>query len=189
MKGWKGFFMQVSDPDSVQQHDFQVRCMHRAATTGQLHFGGRSFDCALGRSGITTQKREGDGASPAGAYTLLCGFYRADRLAKPVTQLPMRPMLELDGWCDDPHDARYNQLITLPFAGSHETLWRDDQLYDVVVVLDQNIHPRRPGGGSAIFFHIAAPGFTPTEGCIAVSHATMNHALKFARRGSKMQIG
>lgn len=166
-----------------------MRSFHRAATTGNLQFGGRSFACALGRSGITTQKREGDGASPAGAYTLLCGFYRADRMAKPATQLPMRPMLELDGWCDDVRDARYNQLVTRPFAGSHEALWREDQLYDVVVVLDQNIHPRIPAGGSAIFFHIAAPGFTPTEGCIAVSHATMRHALTFVRRGSKMRIG
>lgn len=181
--------MSVSGSNLNARHDFQVRCMHRTATSGKLQFGGRSFDCALGRSGMTTQKREGDGASPAGAYTLLCGFYRADRLAKPVTHLPMRPMLELDGWCDDVRDARYNQLVTLPFAGSHERLWREDQLYDVVVVLNQNIHPRVPGGGSAIFFHIAAPNFTPTEGCIAVSHDTMRHALNFARRGSKMRIG
>ncbi len=181
--------MSVSGSERTAQSDFQVRCLHRGATTGQLQFGGRSFACALGRSGITSQKREGDGASPAGAYRLLGGFYRADRIAKPVTQLPMRPMLERDGWCDDPRDARYNQLVTLPFATSHETLWRADQLYDVVVVLDQNIYPRIPGGGSAIFFHIAAPGFTPTEGCIAVSHATMHHALSIATRGSRMRIG
>lgn len=180
--------MLVSGSDLPAKHDFQLRCTNRSMTRGKLEFGGRSFDCALGRSGITTRKREGDGASPAGAFRLLCGLYRADRLAKPMTQLPMRPMQETDGWCDAPRDARYNQLVTLPFAGSHERLWRDDQLYDVVVVLDQNIHPRIPGGGSAIFFHIAQPAFTPTEGCIAVSHDTMHHALAFARGGSKMRI-
>lgn len=181
--------MAVSVPGQNAQNDLTVRSMHRSATIGLLQFGGRSFPCALGRSGITTQKREGDGASPAGGFMLLGGFYRADRMPRPLTELPMRPLVPQDGWCDAPADPRYNQLVKLPFAASHEKLWRDDQLYDVVVVLDQNIHPRMPGGGSAIFFHIAAPGFTPTEGCIAVSHATMQHALHFARPNSRMQIG
>lgn len=189
MSGQKVLLMVVLVPAKTAHSDFMVRSMHRSATTGLLQFGGRSFPCALGRSGITTQKREGDGASPAGAFMLLGGFYRADRIPRPRTGLPMCPLGPQDGWCDAPKDPRYNQLVSLPFAAGHEKLWRDDQLYDVIVVLDQNIHPRIAGGGSAIFFHIAAPGFTPTEGCIAVSHATMQHALRFARPGSRIQIG
>lgn len=169
--------------------DFYVRVQNRAMSRGRLHFGGRVFDCALGKTGITARKREGDGATPAGSYTLLGGFFRADRLARPETLLPLRPTDPLDGWCDDAADARYNRPVRLPLAASHEALWRTDRLYDIVVVLDQNISPRIPGGGSAIFFHIAAPGFSPTEGCIAVSPATMRHALRFARRGSNMRIG
>ena len=180
--------MSVFRPDKWHPHDFHVRVANRAMTRGTLHFGGRWFDCALGKTGIISRKREGDGASPCGGYTLLGGFFRADRLAKPASLLPLRPTHPLDGWCDDPQDARYNQLVQLPLSASHEKLWRTDRLYDIVVVLDQNISPRIPGGGSAIFFHIAAPGFSPTEGCIAVSRDTMRHALRFVRRGSKMWI-
>lgn len=168
--------------------DFWVRSTNRSNTKAVLQFGGRSFSCVLGESGITSQKREGDMASPAGAFQMLGGFYRADKIPKPQSRLPMQPSSPTDGWCDDPLNSRYNQLVKLPFDAYHEKLWRDDQLYDIVVVLDQNLHPRVPGGGSAIFFHIAAPDFTPTAGCIAVTHATMRHALAFATPGSRMHI-
>ncbi|MFK8035598.1 MAG: L,D-transpeptidase [Hyphomicrobiales bacterium] len=168
--------------------DFWLRSTNRSNTKAVLQFGGRSFPCALGESGITAQKREGDMASPAGTFQMLGGFYRADRGPKPFGKLPMQPTRPTDGWCDDPLHTRYNQLVKLPFDAYHEKLWREDQLYDIVVVLDQNLHPRIPGGGSAIFFHIAAPNFTPTAGCVAVSHATMRHALAYATRGSSMQI-
>lgn len=168
--------------------DFWVRSTNRSNTTAVLQFGGRSFRCALGESGITAQKREGDMASPAGAFQMLGGFYRADKMPKPHSRLPMQPAHPAYGWCDDPLNPRYNQLVKLPFEAYHEKLWRDDELYDIVVVLDQNLYPRIPGGGSAIFFHIAAPDFTPTAGCIAVSHATMRHALAFATSGSQMHI-
>lgn len=168
--------------------DFWLRSTNRSNTKAILQFGGRSFSCSLGESGITAQKREGDMASPAGTFQMLGGFYRADRMPKPISQLPMKPTRPTDGWCDDPSHPRYNQLVKLPFEAYHEKLWRNDELYDVVVVLDQNLHPRIPGGGSAIFFHIAGPNFTPTAGCIAVTHATMRHALAFANRGSCMHI-
>jgi L,D-peptidoglycan transpeptidase YkuD (ErfK/YbiS/YcfS/YnhG family) len=89
----------------------------------------------------------------------------------------MRPLKPDDGWCDDPADRRYNRPVHLPYAGRHEHLWRADRLYDVIVVLDYNLAHPRPGAGSAIFLHIAGPGFPATEGCIAVTPAAMRRLL------------
>lgn len=135
---------------------------------GLLRFGSQTFPCALGRSGVRHDKREGDGATPIGRFPLRQAFYRADRLASPSCGLPLRALQPDDGWCDDPADAHYNRLVALPFAASHETLWRTDGLYDVIVVIGHNDEPPRPGLGSAIFIHCAAPDFTPTEGCVAL---------------------
>jgi len=125
--------------------------------------------CALGRGGVTAQKHEGDGATPSGRFRLRRVFYRADRLDAPQTILAVRPIDARDGWCDDAQDPGYNRLVRLPHAASHEKLFRDDGLYDVVVELGHNDDPVAPGRGSAIFVHVAGDGFAPTEGCVALS--------------------
>lgn len=150
------------------------------ATIGMLVAGGMRAFCALGRRGITQDKREGDGATPAGGHRLVGVLYRPDRVRHPVTLLPAVPIRRDDGWCDAPDHVRYNQPIRLPFAASHERLWRDDHLYDVVVILDYNLATPAPGRGSAIFLHIAGPGFAPTAGCVAVDMGTMRRLLAFA---------
>ena len=132
---------------------------------------GRTLRCALGRAGIVSaaDKREGDGASPAGRWPLRRVLYRADRTQPPATALPLTPISPLDGWCDDPSHAAYNRQVTLPFRHSHEALWRGDGLYDLIVVLGHNDAPPAPGLGSAIFLHVAAPDYAPTEGCVALA--------------------
>jgi L,D-peptidoglycan transpeptidase YkuD (ErfK/YbiS/YcfS/YnhG family) len=135
---------------------------------GRLVAGAISIPCALGRSGATHRKREGDGASPVGRFRVLQAFYRADRLPRPRTLLPLIAIGPQDGWCDDPRDRRYNRPIRLPDPARHERLSRQDGLYDVVLDLDFNRSPIHKGRGSAIFLHCAKPGFPPTEGCIAV---------------------
>ncbi|GGB37974.1 hypothetical protein GCM10011316_07570 [Roseibium aquae] len=148
-----------------------------------------TFPCALGRSGITRFKREGDGATPAGSFPLLSVFYRADRGPHPRTRLPIDPIQSDDGWCDDPGHPRYNRLVRLPFPASHEVMWREDRLYDIVVVLGCNYAPAVKGRGSAIFFHIAREGYQPTEGCVAVAPAHMRLVLEAVRPGAVMRIG
>jgi L,D-peptidoglycan transpeptidase YkuD (ErfK/YbiS/YcfS/YnhG family) len=144
---------------------------------GLLVTGGAAFPCALGRTGPVVAKREGDGGTPVGTFRTLGAFYRPDRLPRPPTALPLRPLRPDDGWCDDPGSRSYNQWVSLPFAGSHERLWRDDHLYDVVIVLDYNLQYPRRGAGSAIFLHQARPGLPPTEGCVAVSPEAMRRLL------------
>ncbi len=141
----------------------------RVGADGTLEWQGRRLRCALGRGGVTDDKREGDGATPTGCFALRRVYYRPDRGAPPATVLPVSETDPADAWCDDPTDAAYNTLVRGAHAAGSETLWRDDALYDVVVVLAHNDDPVVPGAGSAIFLHIARPDFGPTEGCVAVA--------------------
>ncbi|MGK2741766.1 L,D-transpeptidase family protein [Tepidicaulis sp. LMO-SS28] len=160
---------------------------------GWLEAGSLRFPCALGRSGMTEEKQEGDGASPIGIWPLREVFYRADRLDAPATDLPISPLHPQDGWCDAPEDPAYNQPVTLPYGASAENLWREDAAYDIIVVLGYNDDPVTPGKGSAIFFHLAREeedgGYGPTEGCIALSRADMLKVLKLCGPGDTMRIG
>lgn len=136
----------------------------------RLECGALRYRCALGRSGIVDEKVEGDGGTPSGTYPIRHVLYRPDRLvAPPATGLPVQALTPDRGWCDDPAHPDYNRPVTLPFAASHEKLWRDDGLYDVIVVLGQNDDPPLPGKGSAIFMHVARPDYGPTEGCVALA--------------------
>ncbi len=137
--------------------------------SGAAEWGERRFRRALGRGGITADKREGDGATPAGTLALTRVLYRPDRVARPETELPCAALRPEDGWCDAPNDPAYNQPVRLSHGASAETLWRDDHVYDLVVITDHNAGPVVPGLGSAIFVHVAKPDFAPTEGCIAFS--------------------
>jgi L,D-peptidoglycan transpeptidase YkuD (ErfK/YbiS/YcfS/YnhG family) len=135
---------------------------------GRLVAGTLVLPCALGQSGLVRAKREGDGGTPIGRHRVLGGFYRPDRTRRPRTTLKLIPIRPDDGWCDAPGDRRYNRPVRLPYKASHERMWRDDHLYDIVLDLSWNRRPAVPGRGSAIFLHSARPGFAPTEGCVAV---------------------
>jgi L,D-peptidoglycan transpeptidase YkuD (ErfK/YbiS/YcfS/YnhG family) len=144
---------------------------------------------AIGRSGIGREKIEGDGKTPSGTFRLLSVLYRPDRGPKPLTALPVSPLGPDLGWCDDPDDRSYNRPVRLPYRGRHERLWRDDHRYDIVVVLDFNFARPRPGGGSAIFIHVAGPGLTPTEGCIALSERDLRRLLGRVGPRTRFAVG
>ena len=93
-----------------------------------------------------------------------------------------------DGWCDAPEDRNYNRLVRHPYPTSAERLWRSDGLYDVLVVLEHNTCPRVRGGGSAIFLHVAAPGFTPTAGCVAIRRDVLLRLLRSMRPGADLLV-
>ncbi|WP_245440222.1 L,D-transpeptidase family protein [Mesorhizobium sp. Z1-4] len=154
---------------------------------GQLIAGNRVMRCALGRSGISANKREGDGATPRASMKVIGGFRRGRRIAVPA-RLSLRAIRADFGWCDAPADANYNRLVRLPFTASHEKMMRDDRLYDVVIVLDWNIGSRRRNLGSAIFLHVAKPDYAPTEGCVAVSPRDMAWLLAQMGRGSIVKV-
>jgi len=149
------------------------------AVSGQrLYFpDGDTVRCALGRSGIVRDKREGDGSTPVGRWKLRRLVYRPDREAEPLTGLPVAAIEADDGWCDDPADPNYNRPVKRPYPTGHETMWRTDGLYDIVVILGHNDDPPVPGAGSAIFLHCARPDYGPTEGCVALAHADLRRLI------------
>ncbi|MDX8514886.1 L,D-transpeptidase [Mesorhizobium sp. VK23E] len=155
-----------------------VRARPGNPAQGFLQAGKTVFPCAIGRGGISTNKREGDGATPLAAMRILSGYFRNDQFpGGRRTRLAMAPIGPDLGWCEVPDDRNYNRPVKIPYGASHERMRRADRLYDVCLVLDWNIAPRRRGRGSAIFFHLARPGFTPTEGCVAVTARTMARLL------------
>jgi L,D-peptidoglycan transpeptidase YkuD (ErfK/YbiS/YcfS/YnhG family) len=155
---------------------------------GMLSWPGGSARAACGKAGVRGDKREGDHASPAGRFPLLRAFYRPDRLAPPRTGLPLAALDTRDGWVDDPADPHYNTLVTLPYAASHEELWRADGLYDLIVVIGYNTDPVVSGKGSAIFLHCASPAFSGTEGCIAIARDALLPLLGLLGPGSTITI-
>ncbi|MDQ0457319.1 L,D-transpeptidase family protein [Rhizobium paknamense] len=152
---------------------------------GILQAGPLRLSAALGRSGIVTRKREGDGGTPRGQMRLLSGFHRGKTVA---TSLPMRRITANLLWCDAPAHPAYNRLVRLPLAVSHERLLRQDDLYDFCLVMDWNVNRRQRGCGSAIFFHQARPGYRPTEGCVAVAPRDMRRLLPHLSRRTVMKV-
>ena len=140
---------------------------------GKLHTPLGALECTIGRGGITSDKREGDLATPRGSFPLRACYYRPDRLDAPQTGLPLIALTPEDGWCDAPADPHYNQPVKLPFSASHEKLWRDEPVYDLIIPLGYNDGPIVPGKGSAIFLHLMRDDGVGTEGCIALKRADL----------------
>ena len=153
-----------------------------AYADGLFELDGQLVRCALGRNGVISAlaKREGDGCSPVGAWPLRRVLYRPDRGAAPAARLACTPIAEHDGWCDSPGDPAYNRPVPLPYPASAERLWLEDALYDIVVILGHNDDPVAPGSGSAIFLHVAATGYGPTEGCVALARPDLEKLLSMA---------
>jgi L,D-peptidoglycan transpeptidase YkuD (ErfK/YbiS/YcfS/YnhG family) len=133
-------------------------------------------------------KREGDGASPIGRWPARRVFYRPDKGPPPETGLPVIGLKPEDGWSDDPSEPSYNRLVPLPCRGSHERLWREDGLYDLIVELGYNDDPVVAGAGSAIFLHVARAGYATTEGCIALAEDDLRAVLRMLGGGSVIEI-
>ena len=169
---------------------FTAHAADNGAAIPSLSLDEHSVRCALGKGGVINAqaKREGDGKSPAGIWPIRYVFYRPDRLAPPQTRLRLIPLSPDDGWCDDPRAAEYNRHIKLPFAPGHEKLWRDDHVYDVIVVLGHNDDPPVADMGSAIFLHLAREDYSGTEGCVAVAAGDMLDFLREAAPGDSVEI-
>ncbi|MFD1952489.1 L,D-transpeptidase [Sphingomonas arantia] len=156
-----------------------------------LTAGGRTIACTIGRSGAcdASTKREGDGCTPRGTWPVRAALLRSDRVSLPAgITLPWRWIAAQDGWSDDVRDPAYNRPVTHPHRFSAERLWRDDGLYDVIVVLGHNDAPPIPGLGSAIFLHCRNADH-PTEGCVAIDRDELLRLLPTLRQGDPLVIG
>ena len=166
-----------------------VRRRAGETTRGILTFDGRAVPVALGRGGLKANKREGDGGTPIGIFHPLRLWWRKDRHARPPTALPVRAITSHDGWCEDPADRRYNRPIHVAAESNADRLMRSDHLYDYIIEIDHNARPRVSGRGSAVFLHLARPGFAPTAGCIAMNRGAMLRLLARLGKRTKIVVG
>lgn len=176
-------------------HDLIVRALNRRATTGIAQIGPLTVRCGLGRTGRTYCKREGDGATPVGRWPVAGVLYRPDRVAGFYGSRALAgasPLSRNDGWCDALGDRNYNRHVRHPYPASAERLWRDDHLYDVIILLGHNWCPRKQGGGSAIFMHLArldgSGGIAPTAGCVSFRRRDLAVVLGKLTPGSALRV-
>lgn len=163
--------------------------MKLVVTNGYLYAEGLpAMRCAMGKAGLTQNKREGDNCTPAGTFPLRGILYRPDRVSLPEIKLLALPISPYDGWCDDALHEDYNRHIKLPHPARHEQLWRDDHVYDIIIPLGYNDDPVVSGKGSAIFFHLAHEDYRGTEGCVAISRDDMLALLGLLEVGAVMEI-
>jgi L,D-peptidoglycan transpeptidase YkuD (ErfK/YbiS/YcfS/YnhG family) len=160
-----------------------------APSRGWLIAGALALPVALGRGGVKANKREGDGATPRGVFRLKRLWWRADRHPRPRTHLPVRRIRAGDGWCEDPRDRHYNQPVVVPKDSKADRLTRADALYDFIIELDHNTRPRIAGRGSAVFVHIARPGYSPTAGCVALAMPALRRLLAQIGPRTRIVIG
>ena len=171
-----------------QSSQIVVRRRPGRPSEGLLCWGGFVFPCALGHGGIRAIKREGDGATPLARMRLLYGWRRDEWKGGRSSGLRLKRIGKQDGWCDATEDRNYNRHVVLPYPASCERMKRADDLYDCCIVMDYNIGERRRGMGSAIFFHLARPGFLPTEGCVAVTPRVMARILPHLTRKTVLVV-
>jgi L,D-peptidoglycan transpeptidase YkuD (ErfK/YbiS/YcfS/YnhG family) len=174
---------------AVQRISFaaiHVRARPGCRSQGWLRAGSWCLPVALGRGGVRANKREGDGGTPRGRFRPLRLWWRADRSPRPQTQLPVRRIGASDAWCEDPQDRRYNHSFQRSASEPGDRLWRQDRLYDLIIEIDHNTRPRIAGRGSAVFVHVARPGFAPTAGCVALTPSALRRLL--TRIGPKTRI-
>lgn len=155
---------------------------------GWATLGVRRWRCVVGAGGVREDKVEGDAASPAGEFPLRRLYFRNDRLVLPKVRLPARPIAEHDGWCDDPRSPAYNRLVRVPNEWSHEKMWREDGLYDLVVVVGYNDDPPEGEWGSAIFLHIARDDYGPTQGCIAFARDDLMELVPLLGPDTRLRV-
>lgn len=175
--------------------DLVIRSLNGKASSGIASIGPLVLRCGLGRAGMTAQKREGDGATPIGRWPIIGVLYRPDQFHgfyfSGVKRFG-RPTSRMDGWCDAIGDRNYNRPVQLPYPENAEQLWRDDHLYDVVVVLSHNQRPRMQGGGSAIFLHLARElrngDIGPTAGCVSLRRHDLAIVLGLLRPTSAVRV-
>ena len=156
--------------------------------SGYLKYQDLKFKCALGKHGINKKKKEGDKITPKGTYKIVNIYYRKDRIKKISSKLKLIKIKKNMGWCDDPNNKNYNQLIKIPSKYSHERLFKKDNIYDIIVILNYNMKPIIKNKGSAIFIHVAKKNYQPTQGCIALKKNDLLKLLSKISKNIKIKI-
>ena len=162
--------------------------MHIYIKNKKLFIDKYRIKCAVGKRGIGKKKREGDKITPVGKFKIRSILYRKDRAIRIKSKITKLSIKNNMGWCDDPKSKKYNKLIKFPFKGHAERLYRKDNTYDIILVLDYNTNPVRKGKGSAIFIHVAKKNYTNTLGCIAVNKRNLKKIIRKINKSTIVNI-
>ena len=163
--------------------------MHIFIKNKKLFFNNYKVKCSIGKRGIKIKKKEGDHITPKGKFKIMSIYYRKDRVPVFRSKIKKISIKKDMGWCDDPRSKQYNKLIKFPFKYSAEKMYRSDNLYDIVLVLNFNFKPISNGRGSAIFIHVATKNYKDTEGCIAVNKTDLKKIIKKINKKTIVNIG
>jgi L,D-peptidoglycan transpeptidase YkuD (ErfK/YbiS/YcfS/YnhG family) len=155
---------------------------------GLIKYKNFKFRCALGKAGIGEKKREGDNVTPTGTFKIVKIYYRSDRIKKISSKFRTIEITKNMGWCDDPNSKNYNQLINLPSKYGHEKLFKKNNIYDIIVVLNYNMKPVVKNKGSAIFIHVAKKNYQPTQGCISLKKNDLLKILSKINKNIKIKV-
>jgi L,D-peptidoglycan transpeptidase YkuD (ErfK/YbiS/YcfS/YnhG family) len=153
-----------------------------------LKFNNIKFRCALGKSGIGDKEIEGDNVTPRGTYRIVKIYYRKDRIKKITSKFKLIEITQTMGWCNDIKSKKYNQLIKVPTKYSHEKLYRKDNVYDLILVLNYNMNPTIKNKGSAIFIHVTRENYQSTQGCIALKKNNLIKLISKINKNIKIKI-
>ena len=153
-----------------------------------LKFNNIKFRCALGKSGIGDKEIEGDNVTPRGTYRIVKIYYRKDRIKKITSKFKLIKITQIMGWCNDIRSKKYNQLIKLPTKYSHEKLYRKDNVYDLILVLNYNMNPTIKNKGSAIFIHVTRKNYQSTQGCVALKKNNLIKLISKINTNIKIKI-
>ena len=162
--------------------------MHILINKKNLTYNNYKAKCAIGKRGIGFKRKEGDLITPKGKYKIKYILYRKDRIKRIQSQIKTIAIKKNMGWCDDPQSTKYNKLIKLPSSNSYEKLYKRENIYDIILILDYNMNPIVKGKGSAIFIHIAKKNFKKTEGCVALKKIDLLKILKQLKKNTKVKI-
>ena len=145
------------------------------------------FKCVIGKNGKSFNKKEGDLKTPKGTFSLGPLFYRKDKFTNPQTKLRKIPIKKNMGWCDDVKSKFYNKPILIDKKIRHEKMYRSDDIYNLVIVINYNTKNIIKNKGSAIFLHLTN-NYKKTRGCIALKENDMLVLLKMINKNTKIKI-
>ena len=162
--------------------------MHIYISKKYLTYQNNKVKCAIGKRGIGKKQKEGDQITPRGTFRIKNILYRKDKINYLRSVIKKTPIKKNMGWCDDPKSKDYNKLIKYPFNYKSEKLYRSNNIYDIILVLNFNMHPIKKNKGSAIFIHISNNKYSPTQGCIAIKKKELIKLIKFINKKTKIII-
>ena len=162
--------------------------MHILINKNYLAYDDYKVKCALGKRGIGNKRREGDFITPKGNFKIKYILYRKDRIKRIQSKIKKIIIKKNMGWCDDPLSKNYNKLIKIPSEYNYEKLYKKDNVYDIILVLNYNMNPVVKNKGSAIFIHVTKANYKKTEGCVAIKKVHLLKIIKELKNNIKIKI-